>query len=79
MKIQGTPGPHRIKVTFEEGKFKGKSVIMDAEPLVGGILLYANTIHDWNGGHIPISPDEKFEIVNLIKNELNKFPPSEII
>lgn len=43
MRIQGNPGPGRITVTFEEGKFKGKSVTMDAEPLVGGVALYANT------------------------------------
>ena len=79
MKIQGNPGPDRITVTFEEGKFKGKSVTMNADPLVGGVALYSKTIKSWDGsGNIGMDAETKREVVALIRQELKRYPPSEI-
>ena len=80
MKIQGNPGPDRITVTFEEGRFKGKSVTMNADPLVGGIALYANTIKGWDGSeYMGMDAETRKDVVTLIRNELKRYPPSEII
>lgn len=80
MKIQGNPGPDRITVKFEEGKFEGKSLTMDAEPLVGGVSLYASTIKGWDGSaHIEMDTETKNEVIAFIKEELKRYPPSEII
>ena len=80
MKIQGNPGPDRITVTFEEGKFNGKSLTMDAEPIRGGVVLYANTIKGWdNLPSTSIDFQTKEYVVELIRDELKKFPPSEIV
>lgn len=80
MKIKGNPGPDRITITFEEGKYKGKSVTMDADHLIGGVALYANTIKNWDGlEHTEIDEKTKKEIVELIKQELKKYPQSEIV
>ena len=80
MKIRGNPGPDRITVTFEEGKFKGKSVTMNAEPLVGGVALYANTIKGWDDTeYLEMGTETKKEVVALIRQELEHYPPSEII
>lgn len=80
MKIQGTPGPDKITVTFEDGKFKGKSVTMGAEPIVGGVVLYASTIKRWDGlGTIDLESDTRNEVIQSIRIELKHYPPSEII
>jgi hypothetical protein len=80
MKIQGNPGPDRITITFEEGKFKGKSITMDAEPLVGGVALYANSMKGWDGTeYLAIDVQTKNEVIELIRQELKKYPASEII
>lgn len=79
MKILGNPGPDRITVTFEEGKFKGKSVTMDAELLVGGIALYANTIKGWDGSNLGMDTETKNEVIALIRQELKHYPQSEIV
>jgi hypothetical protein len=80
MKIRGNPGPDRITVTFEESKFKGKSVTMDADSIVGGAVLYADTIRGWDGTeHLGMDAKTKNEIVVLIKQALKKYPPSEIL
>ena len=80
MKIQGNPGPDRITVTFEEGKYKGKSITMDADQLAGGIALYANTIKGWDGlEYLGMNDETKKEVVELIRQELKNYPPSEII
>jgi len=80
MKIQGNPGPDRITVTFEEGKFKGKSVTMNADPLVGGVALYAKTIKGWDGSeYLGMDAGTKKEVVALIRQELKRYPPSEIV
>lgn len=80
MKIKGNPGPGRITVTFEEGKYKDKSVTMDADHLIGGVALYASTIKNWDGlEQTEIDEKSKKEIVELIKQELKKYPQSEIV
>ena len=80
MKILGNPGPDRIAVTFEEGKFKGKSVTMAADPIVGGVVMYANTINGWDGLEpMEMGIETKNEVITLIRNELRHYPPSEII
>ncbi|MCC8123422.1 MAG: hypothetical protein LIO58_07770 [Oscillospiraceae bacterium] len=80
MKIQGDPGPDRITVTFEEGRFNGKRITMDADPIVGGIVLYANTIIGWDGSSsLRLDAQTKNEVVQTIKQELKKYPPSEIV
>ena len=80
MKIRGNPGPDRITVTFEEGKFRGKSVMMNAEPLVGGVALYAKTIKSWDGSdYLGMDAETKREVIALIRQELKRYPPSEII
>ncbi len=80
MKIQGNPGPDRITVTFEESKFKGKSVTMDADQIVGGVVLDANSIKGWDGEeHYDMDDQTKTEVIALIKEELKKYPPSTII
>lgn len=80
MKIIGNPGPDRITITFEEGKFKGKSITMDADQLVGGVALYANTIKGWDGlEYLGIDDETKKEVVELIRQELKKYPASEIV
>jgi len=80
MRILGNPGPDRITVTFEEGKYKGKSVTMDAEPLAGGVALYANTIKGWDGPQsLSMDAETRKEVIALIKNELKRYPPSEVI
>lgn len=80
MKIRGNPGPDRITVTFEEGKFKGKSVTMNADPLVGGVALYAKTIKGWDGSEsLGMDAETKKEVVTLIRQELKLYPPSEIV
>ncbi|UOO38271.1 hypothetical protein IZU99_03170 [Oscillospiraceae bacterium CM] len=80
MKIRGNPGPDRITVTFEEGKFMGKSITMNAEPLVGGVALYAKTIKGWDGSeYLEIDAKTKKEVITLIRQELKRYPPSEIV
>ncbi len=80
MKIRGNPGPDRITVIFEDGIFKGKSLTMDAEPLVGGVALYANTIKGWDGSeHLGMDAETKKQIVELIRQELKHYPSSEIV
>ncbi len=80
MRILGNPGPDRITVVFEEGKYKGKSITMDADPLVGGVALYVNTIKGWDGQeNLGIELETKREIIEIIRQELRKYPSSEII
>jgi len=80
MKILGNPGPNRITVTFEDGAFKGRSVTMDAEPVVGGIVLFASTFKSWDGQQsILIDAQTKKQITELIREELKKHPSSEIV
>lgn len=80
MKILGNPGPNRITVTFEEGAFKGRSVTMDAEPVVGGIVLFANIFKSWDGQqNILIDAQNKKQIIELIREELKKNPLSEVV
>ena len=53
---------------------------MDADPIVGGVVLYANTISGWDGTeHLGMDIQTKNEVVALIKQELKKYPPSEIV
>ena len=80
MKIRGKPGPNRITVIFDDGEFKGKSVTMNAEPLVGGVTLYADSIIGWDGQQSNnIEGQTKHRIVELIREELKKYPASEIV
>jgi hypothetical protein len=69
MKYRGNPGPSRISVIFENGEFAGKSVTMDAEPLLNGVALYADTIRCWDGEKDYIDMDIKKRIVQTIKKE----------
>lgn len=80
MRLKGNPGPARITVFFEEGEFKGKSVTMDADQLVGGVALYAFTMKQWDDQEA-ISVETRKKIYEVIKEMFEKHPEwnSEII
>lgn len=80
MILKGNSGPSRITVFFEESEFKGRSVTMDADQLVGGVALYAFTMTQWDDQET-ISADTRKKIYEVIKEELKKHPEwnSEIV
>jgi hypothetical protein len=78
VKIHGNPGPGKMTVQFESGKFNGKSITLDAEPISGGVILYSDSIRKWDGENGVINEDLKKEVIGLIRNKLRQFPPSDI-
>ena len=53
---------------------------MNADPLVGGIALYASSIKGWDGlEYIDMDVETKKEVIALIKDELRRYPSSELI
>lgn len=80
MKLVGNPGPSRITVVFEEGEFRGKSLTINAEPIVGGIVLLANGIKKWDDQQDSnIDEKDKKKIVRMIRKEINKHQKHVII
>jgi hypothetical protein len=53
---------------------------MNAEPLVGGVALYAKTIKGWDGSeYFEMNAETKRDVIALIRQELKRYPPSEIV
>lgn len=74
MKILGTPGPSKVRIVFDTGDFIGRTLLVESEPIDGGILLYSDTINFWEGDKNHIDQETKLRIIKEIKNEFEKIP-----
>ena len=56
---------------FEEGKFKGRQIKIQGEPIINGFSAYADSIRQWLPPHdkIPIDQKEKKEIIEQIRKK----------